>query len=114
MRSPRSRFETACRVGAFALLGWLVGGSVIPSAGIRLERATVTELPTSLPKWTLEANNVAMHADLPTVPAAWQVDWLAALRRVGRPVSWSGTPPALAISTEPLRDPSGGIRIDVA
>ena len=37
MRSPRSRFELACRVGVFALLGWLLGASVIPSSGRRAE-----------------------------------------------------------------------------
>jgi len=41
MRSPRSRFEIACRVAAFALLGWLLGSSVIPSTPPSLERASV-------------------------------------------------------------------------
>jgi len=49
MRSLRRRFEIGCRVAAFALLGWLLGSSVIPSTPPSLERASVTEVASRLP-----------------------------------------------------------------
>ena len=44
----------------------------------------------------------------------WVVDWLSALRHSGHVVSWSGSPPALALAAEALPDPGGDVRIDVA
>src|SRR6185369_2919989 len=114
MPSPRSRFETACRVGAFALLGWLLGGSIIPRGGRRLERASASELPDRLVAWTRSTGNVALHADLSTTPEPWTVDWLAALGNSGHLVTWSGSPPPAAIASEPVADPNGGVRVDVA
>jgi hypothetical protein len=55
-----------------------------------------------------------LHIDLPVVPDAWVVDWLAALRHSNHLVTWSGSPPALTLATEPVTDPEGGVRIDVA
>jgi hypothetical protein len=57
---------------------------------------------------------VRLHADLATTPDAWVVDWLAALAHSGHAVTWSGSPPAVAMSSEPLADPSGAVRIDIA
>src|SRR5690242_8759613 len=114
MRSRRSRLETACRVGAFALIGWLLGGSIIPARGRRLERASASELAGALPAWTRTTANVALHATLPTTPAPWQIDWLSALAHSGHVVTWDGEPPALAMSVEPIADPNGGARIDIA
>jgi hypothetical protein len=114
MPSRRSRFETACRIGAFGLLGWLLGGSVIPSTGRRVERADTRELATRLDAWTRAPGNLIVHADLATTPEPWATQWLGALRRSGRSVTWSGTPPAAVLSVEPIVDPNGGARIDIA
>jgi hypothetical protein len=114
MRSRRSLLELGCRLGAFALLGWLLGIALTPSAGRRTERASPTTLAGALPVWTRSGGHVAFHAELSAVPSAWSIDWLAALARAGRPVSWSGSPPAVAIVAEPLADPVGGARVDVA
>jgi hypothetical protein len=114
MPSRRSRIEAGCRVGAFALLGWLVGTSLFPSIGRRIERAEVAGIETRLPAWTRAAPNVGLYANLAATPDAWVVDWLAALRHSGHSVSWSGRPPAVAMSIEALPDPDGGNRIDVA
>lgn len=114
MRSRRSRFETGCRIGAFALLGWLVGGSLIPSRGRRVERASSSDLAEKLNAWTWTTPNVSLHATLATTPDAWAVDWLAALAHSGRVVTWSGSPPALVMSVEPIVDPNRGARVDVA
>ena len=114
MRSRRSRFEIACRVAAFGLIGWLLGDSVIPSTPRGLERASGADVATRLAVWTRAPATTALHADLRTTPDGWVVDWLAALRHSNRAVSWSGSPPALALAAEALSDPNGGVRIDVA
>jgi hypothetical protein len=114
MPSPRSRLETACRVGAFAVLGWLLGTSIIPVRGGRLERVRTSDLASRLPQLTKSAGNVAIHVTMPTTPELWQTDWLRALDHSGRALSWSGTPPAVAMSVEPIVDPDGGTRVDVA
>lgn len=114
MPSPRSRFETACRIGAFGLLGWLLGGSLIPSTGRRIERAKGDEVASRLAEWTRAAGNVGVHATLDAAPEPATTEWLSALRRSGRQVTWSGNAPAAAMSVEPIADPNGGTRIDIA
>lgn len=104
----------ACRFAAFALLGWLLGDSIIPSSARRLERASAGTIGSRLSSWTRARVNVSLHADLATTPDAWIVDWLAALEHSGHAVTWSGTPPAVAVSAEALADPRGSVRIDVA
>jgi len=114
MRSPRNRLETACRVAAFGLLGWLLGGSFFASSNRRTERATAENVSSHLEPWTRAPATTAIHVELPVVPDAWIVDWLAALRHSNHRVSWSGSPPAVVLATEPVSDPEGGVRIDVA
>jgi hypothetical protein len=114
MPSPRSRFETACRVGAFALLGWLLGTSIIPVKSGRVERLRTSELATRLPELTRSSGNVAIDVTMPTTPEPWQTDWLRALDHSGRALSWSGSPPPVAMSVEPIADPDGGVRVDIA
>jgi hypothetical protein len=114
MRSPRSWFEIGCRLGAFALLGWLIGGSLIPVQPRRVERVRSPLLAGRLAPWTTAPGRLAMHVDVEDVPEAWTVEWLAALRRTGREVSWSGTPAPVAITSEPVADPLGGARVDLA
>jgi hypothetical protein len=114
MPSPRSRFETACRVGAFAVLGWLLGTSIIPVKSGRLVRLQTSELSERLPQLTRSSGNIAIHVAMPTTPESWQTDWLRALDHSGRALSWSGSPPAVVMSVEPIVDPDGGVRVDVA
>jgi hypothetical protein len=114
MRSRRSRFEIACRIAAFGLIGWLLGDSVIPSTPRTLDRATGADVATRLAAWTRAPATTALHGVFPSTPDGWVVDWLAALRHSNHAVSWSGSPPALAVAVEALSDPNGGVRIDVA
>lgn len=114
MRSRRRRFEIGCRIAAFAVLGWLIGSSLMPRAQLESERASSRDIGARLARWTRLPASVALHADLKTTPDAWISDWLGALRRTGHPVTWSGTPPAVAIATDALSDPAGGLRIDIA
>src|SRR6478752_2275987 len=108
MRSQRSRFEFACRVGVFAVLGWLLGASVIPTGGRHAELANGATVGARLAEWTRLPGNVALHASFDATPSTWVIDWLAALRHSGHSVTWTGNPPALALSAEALADPRGG------
>jgi hypothetical protein len=114
MLSPRSRLEMGCRVAAFGLLGWLLGGSFFTSSNRRTERVSAEKAPSRLEAWTRAPATTAIHLDFPVVPDAWVVDWLSALRHSNHLVSWSGSPPAVVLSTEPVSDPEGGVRVDVA
>ena len=114
MRSRRSRFEVACRVAAFGLLGWLLGAALFPSPDRRTESASATDLAARLGAWTRASPATALHGDFAVAPPSWELAWLAALKRSGHAVSWSGAPPAVAMSVEPLADPAGGSRIDIA
>ena len=114
MRSPRRWLEWACRVGAFALLGWMLGQSIVPTPGRALDVAPGSAIAARLPDWTRAPSSVSLHATFASAPNAWIVDWLAALGHSGHPMTWSGSPPAVAISAAALVDPQGGARIDVA
>ncbi|MGH7618408.1 MAG: hypothetical protein ACREPM_14395 [Gemmatimonadaceae bacterium] len=126
MRSPHSarrhperstgsafRFEFACRVGVFALVGWLLGASVFPSGGRRGETVNAIDVPARLPGWTRLPASVALHVDMDATPEPWVTDWLAALERSGRSVTWTGSPTPLAVSAEAVADPRGGTRVNV-
>src|ERR1700754_4208212 len=114
MRSLRSRLETGCRIGAFALVGWLLGTSLFPLPGRRVERASQAEVETRLARWTRLAPTVSLQGDFTATPSAWAIEWVGALDRSGHAVSWSGAPPAVAMTAEAITDPRGGARIDVA
>jgi hypothetical protein len=101
-------------LAAFALLGWLLGESLIPSPERRLERASTTTIGSRLAAWTRAPSSVRLHADFATTPDPWVIDWLAALAHGGHAVTWSGSPPAVAMTSEELADPRHGVRIDVA
>ena len=79
-----------------------------------MERATAAQLESRLATWTRSASGVSVHGDFNAVPSSWAMDWLAALRHSGHVVTWSGSPPALALTAEALVDPRGGARVDVA
>ncbi|HTJ23008.1 MAG TPA: hypothetical protein VL383_11470 [Gemmatimonadaceae bacterium] len=114
MRSRRRRLEIGCRIAAFAVLGWLIGTSLMPAAERSLERATSRDIASRLAAWTRLPPAVALHADLSTAPDPYVADWLGALRHAGHAVAWSGSPPAVAIAADALNDPAGGVLIDVA
>lgn len=101
-------------MGTFALLGWLIGTSVFPTTGRRVERATQTDVEAKLARWTRLPSSVLLHGDFIATPSAWAIDWLAALKRSGHVVTWSGSPPAIVLTTEASGDPRGGARIEVA
>lgn len=115
MRSPRNRFESACRIGVFALLGWLLGGSIIRTHARRVESiANDADLAQHLAAITRESGRPTVHLNAALAPDAWAVDWLAALAHSGASVTWTGKPPAVAMSAEAMVDPAQRVRINVA
>ncbi|HEY4217385.1 MAG TPA: hypothetical protein VGM67_09610 [Gemmatimonadaceae bacterium] len=101
-------------MGAFALLGWLIGTSVFLPTEHRIELATAADVASRLDAWTRTSSNVPLHTQLAVTPDSGVVEWLSALRHSGHLVTWSGTPPAVAMSVEALPDPHGGARIDLS
>ena len=101
-------------MAAFGLLGWLLGGSVIPSVGRTVERASSRDVASRLAAWTRAPATTALHGAFDAAPDGWVVDWLSALRHSNHLVTWSGAPAPLALAAEALTDPAGGFRIDVA
>ncbi len=101
-------------MGAFAVLGWLLGTAVFPASPRRVEHATAAALGDRLPAWTTLPRSVALHGDFGSTPAPWAIDWLAALAHSSHVVTWSGAPPAVAMSASAQPDPLGGVRVTVA
>jgi hypothetical protein len=114
MPSLRRRLEIACRVGAFALLGWLLGTSIFPAPRRVVERASTGELGARLAFWTRSPRGVSLHARLDAAPSPFVAAWLSALRHGGHAVSWSGSPAAMVAVAEPVVGPSGAVRVKVA
>jgi hypothetical protein len=107
--------ERALRAASLLLLAALLLRALRNDT--RVERPLTSDgsdLAANLPRWSSEANSRAIHVILDTAPGDTALAWLAALRRAGSDVSWSGSVPRLAISVERLNDPAGGAQISVA
>ncbi|HEY0778091.1 MAG TPA: hypothetical protein VGD56_09005, partial [Gemmatirosa sp.] len=103
----------AVAIAALALAAWqrLHPAPVRPPSA---ERADARALPVALARWTA-APVPAVHAAFDSLPDAPTRAWLAALDAAGTRVTWQAThAPALAASAEPIADPAGGLRVDVA
>jgi hypothetical protein len=110
MRSlaDRLRLERVLRAVALVSLALWIASAAWPrggrtailrgdALGQALARLTIAEIPESV------------HVQLDTVPDARNSDWLAAMRRAGIGVSWSGTAGgALAIESFRSPEPTGG------
>lgn len=107
--ADRTRVERTLRIVGLASLALWIANAARPAIS-RVEVATDAILPRALPQWTRTALLDSVHAQLDTVPDATSVAWLAALRRAGVGVSWSGPAiPATAIEVYPAADPAGGV-----
>src|SRR5678815_4226401 len=114
MRSLRRRLELGCRIGVFALLGWLIGTSLFPAPARLVETASTTNLGERLSSWTRTPTSVALHATLEAAPSSQAIAWLAALRHAGHSVAWSGSPARAGVVAEPAVGPTGAVRVHVA
>jgi hypothetical protein len=92
----------------------MLGGSLISSSAVRVQRLDGRSVAAELPALTRSPSVAPLHVALAVAPEPWAVDWLGALAHAGRTVTWSGSLAPVAMTAEPLIDPAGGVRIDVA
>jgi hypothetical protein len=85
-----------------AVLLWRASGSR-PEG--RAERIQGSELRAALERWTRGVQPAAVHVSLRDVPAPLERDWLAALRRPGSAVTWSGTLDAVGVEALATAEP---------
>jgi hypothetical protein len=71
----------------------------------RAERIQGHDLRTALERWTRGVQPTAVHVSLRDVPAPVERDWLAALRRPGNAVTWSGTLEAVGVEVLATAEP---------
>ena len=110
----RSRAELSLRIlGVAAILAWIALALTPRSGGIVVARGS--EVGGELERWTRDAAVAAVHVRVDTNPDAVTSAWLAALRRAGTEVTWSGEAlSALAIESWPSAEPAGGTMVLVS
>ena len=118
----RSRVEWLLRASAAALLVWALWRAVVPVGAPAVAQTDATSLRGALERWTTSSppRSVRVTLDGGAVPAGYARQWLLALRRDGAAVRWGQrqdpmTPlMASAIDVEPVADPHGATRVEVA
>jgi hypothetical protein len=118
----RSRVEWLLRASAAALLVWALWRAVVPVGAPAVAQTDATSLRGALERWTTSSppRSVRVTLDGGVVPAGYARQWLVALRRDGAAVRWGQrqdpmTPlMASAIDVEPVADPHGATRVEVA
>ncbi|MEP7325128.1 MAG: hypothetical protein ABI836_04195 [Gemmatimonadota bacterium] len=114
MRLPADRriLELLLRVAAFAGLAWLLAGTFIPRRPAGRVTVEGNSLPTALREWSLKPPADSLSVAFAAAPDPPTRDWLAALRRAGTHVTWTGNRlAALALEAEPRRDPAAGVLV---
>jgi hypothetical protein len=111
----RRNLELGTRSVALAILAYLFLRSVIHFGGDRPELVDSTNMDRMLLRWSTTRAPERIHATFDHTPAGPVRDWLAALNRAGSELTWDGAQlvPS-AISVEPVADPQGGVRAQVA
>lgn len=116
MPSQRNRAlrEHVLRASALTLMLWLLVRELRPVRPPEPVDVTGSALAQQLPRSSTRAGS-ALHVRLNAPPSPVERDWLAALRRAGTRVSWSGAHLSpLAVAAEPVRAPNGGTRLSAA
>lgn len=103
----RSRAELALRgLALAAIVAWIVLAMLPRATAGVLVRGS--EVASELPRLTGDAATRSVHVALDAILDATSSAWLAALRRAGTPVSWSGDALApLALESWRTADPAG-------
>jgi hypothetical protein len=114
----RSRAEWALRAGVIGLLAWSAWRALQPVPAVAAS-VTVRTVRQALTQWTTTAPPPAtVHVVIDTGSGlpGYARQWLVALGESGTRVTWSSTIPLLAtaIGVEPVADPSGATRVQVA
>jgi hypothetical protein len=113
----RSRAEWVLRVAAIGLLAWSLWRALepIPAVAVSANARTVRQVLT---RWTTSPPPVTLHIVIDTGSglAGYARQWLVAFRQSGTRVTWSTTTPLLptAIDVDPVADPAGATRVQVA
>jgi hypothetical protein len=114
----RSRAEWVVRVAVIGLLAWSLWRALQPVSPVA-GSANARTVRQALTKWTTTAPPPAsVHVVIDTGSGlpGYARQWLVALGQSGTRVTWSSTTPLLAtaIDVEPVADPSGATRVQVA
>jgi len=113
--SGRRSFELMLRILATGCLASLVIGAFVRRAEGRLRVMTGRELTAALWEQPVPRRSDSLHVEWERPPSARERDWVSALARSGRTVSWSlREAPAVALVAEPVPDPIGGAVARVA
>ncbi len=108
----RSGFETALRVASLGLLASLFWLSLDRGRAERVVSAGSPNLGKALSDWSrtgLAPDRI--HVELDSTPSPSHRDWLRALSGAGSRVAWSGELPPVALSTQRVSAPRGGITV---
>ena len=114
MRLPangREWFESLCRAGVFALLGYMILQTLLPPTEIVREKVTVAR-SADLAMLTRNAPSQEIHFTLDGTPGVVVRAWQRALRSAGSRISWSGDLKPIAISAKPNARPERGYTIN--
>lgn len=107
--------EWVLRAALLALLAFALWRAVrAPLASGRSRAVPADALDAALAESTRDPGIAALAVRLESAPTPEQRDWLAALRRAGVGVEWSGAVPTLVASAEAVREPAGGARVRLA
>jgi len=99
-------------VAGLALALWRAVHERAPGAEPRA--ANSGSLARALDEATRGARVGAIDLEIDGMPSIAQRAWLAALHASGVPVRWRGTPPALGLSAERVREPDAAVRVLLA
>ena len=83
-------------------------------AGAETRRARASALARTLDDATRGDRIGALDVAVDAMPSPVERDWLAALRRAGVAVRWSGAVPTLALTAERVREPAAPLRLLLA
>ncbi|MDQ3083029.1 MAG: hypothetical protein M3R07_12555 [Gemmatimonadota bacterium] len=108
----RGRIEAVLRAVSIVTLAWLLWLSLDRGRVDTVVSAGSSNLGSALRSWTqagVAPDRINVAVD--TTPSPRERDWLAALAGAGSDVAWSGNLPAIAVSTQPIVSPRGGIAV---
>ncbi len=108
----RRRIEAVLRAVSIVTLAWLLWLSLDRGRVDTVVSAGSSNLGIALRSWTqagIAPDRISVAVD--TTPSPRERDWLAALAGAGSAVTWSGNLPAIAVSTQPVVSPRGGIAV---
>lgn len=111
--------ESGLRVLALALLAWAfvhaLGAKLGATSPSGSDVATSRTLRPALARWSTSSEPAEVRVQLDSAPPIAERDWMVALAAAGTRVRWSnGGIRRLAVGAEPVADPKGATRVQVA